>query len=163
MRDLDPTDPGVQAFLAHLEQHGALTPELRARYQPRRRPAPSGNDLSPADLAAADVLIGVAIKTNEAIQELTRAIAAPQPAQPKSYRFTGLRRGEDGELSGDVQSGDGRVRHFHLSRGENGELEGDIEDLDGVEDVAPVPEDAEPATEATPGDFSDVFGSVEGP
>jgi hypothetical protein len=45
-----------------------------------------------------------------------------------------------------------------VSRDESGELVGDIEELDRVAGVAPV----EPAPEATPGSFNDVFGSVEG-
>jgi hypothetical protein len=56
-----------------------------------------------------------------------------------------------------VEVDGGRARRFRVSRDESGKLVGDIEELDRVAGVGPV----EPAPEATPGSFNDVFGSVE--
>ena len=168
-------DPDDHAeFLAYLDRHGALTPELRAKYA-RRPPqqSPSG-DLAPADLAALNALAASQVETHRALQELTRSIALAigvqpaqsQPDQPRpkrSYRFARMERGENGELSGDVEYADGRVRHFCLGRTATGDLEGDIEDAD----AAPAPAaDAAPAPSAAPepkGVFADAFGSIEEP
>jgi len=72
-----------------------------------------------------------------------------------------MTRGEDGELGGNVEYADGRVRRFRMSRDENGDLVG--EELDPVGAVmGPPAADAGPATETVPeGDFAGVFGSLE--
>jgi hypothetical protein len=116
--------------------------------------------LSAADMAAIDAIAAGNRATNEALAELTRAVAAPQP-KSKSYRFTGMTRGDDGELAGDVEYADGRVRRFRVARGDDGELVDDVEELDRVAVVGPL-EDGEPPPEATSGNFNDVFGLVEG-
>jgi hypothetical protein len=61
-----------------------------------------------------------------------------------------------GNLTGEVEYGDGRVKRFCFKRGEDGEIDGEIEDVDPVGPAV----DAGPASETTPGDFSDVFGSI---
>ena len=134
--------------------------------------------LSAADLAAIDAIAAANMATNEALAELARAVAtrhgvelpasqpnrpAPQRQKSRSYRLTNVTKGLGGEMTGDVEYDDARVRRFHLSRNGSGDLVGDIEDLDRAADAAPAPAaDAGPATEATPGDFSDVFGSLDG-
>ena len=86
---------------------------------------------------------------------------APQSDRPsqknRRYRLANVTRGVGGEMTGDLEYSDGRVRRFHMSRDGNGELAGEIEDVSAA-DAGPGP-----ATEIVPeGNFADVFGSLEG-
>jgi len=113
------------------------------------------------DSAGGNMTCTISLKLRD---ELTRAIAA-QPDRPRrqnrSYRLTNVTKGVGGEMTGDMEYSDGRVRRFRVARGEDGELVDDVEELDRVAVVGPL-EDGEPPPEATSGNFNDVFGLVEG-
>jgi len=88
-----------------------------------------GNNLSPADLAALDVLAACQRDTQKAVQELAHSIAvergAPQPDPPKSkrsYRLT-ITRDAAGEMTAaGLEHDDGSVRRLRVSRDANGDL-----------------------------------------
>jgi hypothetical protein len=115
---------------------------------------------SAVDEAAIKAIAAANKVTNDALAELTRAIAA-QPDRPqrqnRSYRLTNMTHGADGEMTGDMEYSDGRVRRFRFARGDDGEIDGEIEDIDPVGPAV----DAGPASETAPGGLADIFGSIE--
>ncbi len=124
-------------------------------------------DMSASDLAALAAVASCNIETNKALLALAQAMArqdgaAPQPEpgrrRPKNrnLRLSNMSHDDAGNLTGDIQYSDGRVKRFCFKRGEDGEIDGEVEDVDPVGPAV----DAEPAPKATPGDFSDVFGSI---
>ena len=117
--------------------------------------------LSAVDEAAIKAIAAANKVTNDALAELTRAIAA-QPDRPRqknrNLRLSNVNHDDAGNLTGDVQYSDGRVKRFCFKRGEDGEIEGEVEDVDPVGHAV----DAGPAPEPTPGGFADIFGSIEG-
>jgi hypothetical protein len=118
-----------------------------------------GAGFSDTDLAAIDAITAANTATNNALAELARAIAAqPDKPRPKrNRRVTKMTQSADGELA--LEYSDGSAKRLHLSRDDAGDLV--AEELDPVADATPTQE-AEPAPKATPGGFSDVFGSVDG-
>jgi hypothetical protein len=118
--------------------------------------------LSAVDEAAIKAIAAANKATNDALAELTRAIAAQpdKPRRSRSYRLANVTRGADGEITGDMEYSDGRVRRFRFARCDDGEIDGEIEDFDREADATPAP-----TTEAAPepgGEFAGVFGSLEG-
>ena len=123
----------------------------------------ANSPLSAVDEAAIKAIAAANKVTNDALAELTRAIAA-QPDRPqrqnRSYRLTNVTKGVGGEMTGDMEYSDGRVRRFRFARCDDGEIDGEIEDFDREADATPAP-----TTEAAPepgGEFAGVFGSLEG-
>ena len=103
---------------------------------------------SDADMVAFDALVACQLQTNQAVQQLARAIAAergvelsaPQPSAPRPkrrYRLTNLIRNQDGTTDGEVE----------------------------WEEVEPAPAvDRAPAPSSTrPGLSEDIFGSIDEP
>jgi hypothetical protein len=123
-------------------------------------------DMSASDLAALAAVASCNIETNKALLALAQAMAPPTP-QPgpdrprqknRNLRLSNVNHDDAGNLTGDVQYSDGRVKRFCFKRGEDGEIDGEIEDVDPVAPAV----DAGPASEATPEGFAGVFGSLEG-
>jgi hypothetical protein len=126
------------------------------------KPDSRSPSLSAADRAALHVLVACQLATDQALQGLARAtLDSPRPEkprQPRSYRLINVTRGGDGEMIGDVEYSDGRVRRFRASRDEASDLVGEFND--GAPDATSAPAvEAEPAPE---GNFADVFGTIEG-
>src|SRR5258706_10623993 len=125
-------------------------------------------DMSAADMAAPAAVASCNIETNKALLALAQAMAR-QPElgrrRPKNrnYRLSNVSHDDAGNLTGDVQYGDGRVKRFCFKRGDDGELVGDIEDVSAA-DAGPGPAtDTVPPIEDEPASrsFADVFGSIE--
>jgi hypothetical protein len=114
--------------------------------------------LSADNLRAIEAIAAANTATNQALATLVQALAPPalQPAKTphrRSYRVNNITRGDDGELAGDVEYADGRVRRFRVSRDEHGDLVGELDDA--APDAEPTPA-AEAEAEADR--FAHVFG-----
>ena len=94
---------------------------------------------SDADMAAIDAIAAANTVTNQALQELARAMLdsprQEKPRQPRSYRLINVARGTDGDLAADVEYSDGRRQRFVVRRNANGDLEGEFEDGAAPDDV----------------------------
>src|SRR5258707_5667908 len=89
---------------------------------------------SSVDEAALAALASCHIQTQQAVQELARAIARdrgielqqPQSDQPRQktrhYRLSNMSRDGNGGLAGDLEYADGRVRRIRLDPAETGQL-----------------------------------------
>jgi hypothetical protein len=124
--------------------------------------------MSAADMAALAAVASCNIETNKALLALAQAMARqdgaarqPEPGRPRpknrNYRLSNVSHDDAGNLTGDVQYSDGRVKRFCFKRGEDGEIDGEIEDIDPVGPAV----DAGPASETAPGGLADIFGSIE--